>query len=47
MTDINDKEVRERAKNILESLSDLDIQDKFKVLIRAIDKGIPVWEDEE
>lgn len=47
MTALTDKEVREKAKNILEHLSDIDIQDKFKVLIWAINEGVPVWEDEE
>lgn len=44
MTDISDKEIRERAENILERLSDLDNGDKFKVLIMAINTGIPAWE---
>ena len=44
---INDKEIRERAKSILESLSDIDNHDKFKVLLMAIDEGVPVWEEEK
>ena len=44
---LKDKEIKKRAENILESLSNLDNYDKFKVLIKAADKSIGVWDDED
>ena len=41
---LKDKEIKKRAENILESLSDLGNYDKFKVLIKAADKSIGVWD---
>jgi len=44
---LSDKELRGRTNRVLEGLSDLDNDDKMNILCMAIDKGIPVWEDEE
>ena len=44
---MNKEEIIERAERILESLSGVDNYDKFRILIKAADKSIGLWEEVE